>query len=338
MKCLIRNGLYRYVKDLFLYIGLLLSLGWGIWCGQQAARGGIDVGELNALLCIIVSVLSLCIGRKHAEGGFRNMLIKGHGKGSIFLCELALGVTAASAMILAFFGGVAVRGYRTTFYYFPRELCLKGAIGIFLALLFVCAVAIVVCCFVSRRVVTVLLNVALVFALWGVGDSISLDLKREKFRAPITLANLEWGSDIGHTPEEIEAILASAKSQGLELDPRQFASHASFTAEEIAAIKESAKAQGIDLEAGEAIILPDPNYVGGTRRVVYEWLLKVTPMGQLVQYDALIGPYFDPYNHWRLGIDDAERALLDRSPLYALGCTFAVGAAGFFLFRRRDLK
>lgn len=338
MKCLIRNGLYRYVKDLFLYIGLLLSFGWGIWCGQQAARSSIRVGELNVLLCIIVSVLSLCIGRKHAEGGFRNMLIKGHGKGSIFLCELALGVTTAAAMILAFFGGVAVRGHRTVFRYFPRELCVKGTIGIFLALLFVCAVAIVVCCLVSRRVLTVLLNVALVFALWGVGDGIAVDLKREEFRAPITLATLEWGNDIGHTPEEIEAILASAKAQGLLLDPRQFATHASFTAEEIAAIKESAKAQGIDLEAGEAIILPDPNYVGGTRRAVYEWLLKVTPMGQLTQYDALIGPYFDVYNHWRLGIDGAERALLDHSPFYALGCTLAVGAAGFFLFRRRELK
>lgn len=338
MKHLIRSGLHRYVKDIFLYIGLLLSFGWGIYSGYQAGRGGIRAGELNALLCIVVAILSLCIGRKHAEGGFRNMLIKGYGKERIFLCELVLGLTAASAMILVFFCGVAVRGHRTAFRYFPRELCIKGTIGIFLALLFICAIAIVVCCLVSRRVVTVLLNAALVFALWGVGDSISVDLKRQEFRAPITLEALEWGSHIGHTPEEIDAIIASAKAQGLELDPRQFESHASFTPKEIAAIKESAKAQGIDLEAGEAILLPDPNYVGGARRTVYEWILKITPMGQLTQYDTLIGPYFDIYNHWRLEIDEPERALLDHSPFYTLGCTLAVGVAGFFLFRRREFK
>ena len=338
MKHLVRAALYRCIKDIFLYVGLFLCLGWGFYAGHQATRGGIAIGELNVLLCIIVATLSLCIGRKHADGAFRNFVIKGWAKGHVFLCEFLLGLIASSAMIFAFFGGCTVFGYRAVFSYFPHELAWKGALGVFLVLLFVCAVAISLSCLISRRVLAVLLNLTLVFTLWSVGEMIDTDLRQEKLRAPITLTQLEWGSDIGHTPEEIEAILSSAKAQGLELDPEAFRTHESFTQKEIAAIKESAKAQGIDLEAGEAIVIPNPHYVNGVRRTLYEWLMRITPMGQLIRYDALIGPYFDPYNHWRLHIDDSEQALLDLSPFYTLGWILTVGVAGFFAFRRRELK
>lgn len=306
MKRLIRSSLYRYVKDVFFYIGILLCFGWGIYGGYQARRGGIQIGELNVLLCIIVAMLSLCIGRKHMDGGFRNMAVKGYDKGSVFLCEFLLGLFASSAMILAFFGGCALVAHRAVFSYFPHELAWKGALGVFLALLFACAVAILLCCLISRRALAVLLNVALVLLLWSAGEGLCTTLQCKEFYPPIGLVQLEQNSD--------------------------------FTDEEKMRIVESAKARGIDLAAGEKILIPNPGYVRGVKRTAYEWLSDVCPPAQLVRYDALIGPYFDVYNHWRLGLDATEIQFLNFSPLYTLGAITALGMVGFFTFRRRDLK
>lgn len=306
MRRILRAGLYRCGKDVFLYAGILLPFGWGLYCGRQAERGGIHAGDLNVLLCIMVALLSLSIGRKHAEGGFRNMLIKGYGKGRIFLCEFLLGLVAASLMILAFFGGCGLMAHETVFSYFPRALAWRSAVGIFLSLLFVCAVTILLCCLISRRALTVLLNMALVFALWSAGEELYHDLQRKEFYPPIGLLQLEQSSD--------------------------------FTDEEKTLIIESAKARGIDLAAGEKILIPNPDYVHGTRRAVYRWLSDVYPCAQLVRYEKLIGPYFDPRNHWRLGLDDAELRFLTLSPLYTLACIAALGTVGFFAFRRRELK
>ncbi len=65
---------------------------------------------------------------------------------------------------------------------------------------------------------------------------------------------------------------------------------------------------------------PNPRYLEGTKRAVYEFFLDLIPTGQAVQYDIL------------------EFAHPVRMMLCALGITAVSTGAGMLLFQRKDLK
>lgn len=65
---------------------------------------------------------------------------------------------------------------------------------------------------------------------------------------------------------------------------------------------------------------PNPNYLRGTKRAVYEFLYDFLPAGQGFQLAM------------------KEPALKIRFPLYSLFITISATAGGIFLFRKKDLK
>lgn len=79
------------------------------------------------------------------------------------------------------------------------------------------------------------------------------------------------------------------------------------------------------LPSGEVVTenIPNPAYVGGTLRVVYEFLLDATPGGQSIQIIA--GSLAEHSRPWLL-------------PLSSLVIGAAATAAGVLAFRRQDIK
>ncbi len=66
---------------------------------------------------------------------------------------------------------------------------------------------------------------------------------------------------------------------------------------------------------------PNPNYLTGTKRTVYEWMLDILPTGQSLQVAA------------HGGVNNLTRAALS-----SVAITLLVTAAGIVFFRRKDLK
>ena len=82
--------------------------------------------------------------------------------------------------------------------------------------------------------------------------------------------------------------------------------------------------------------IPNPQYVDGTKRTVYELLEKLNPAGQGEVYNAMIDAGLRP---------DASEEALEASirqvrfyPLISVGSVLAVSALGCLLWRRKNIK
>ena len=76
---------------------------------------------------------------------------------------------------------------------------------------------------------------------------------------------------------------------------------------------------GVPMEVEEA---PNPNYLTGTKREVYQFFADFLPTGQSIQLSG-----------WTVGEDGSWKL-----PLYSLGIALASSAAGLWLFKRKDIK
>ena len=84
---------------------------------------------------------------------------------------------------------------------------------------------------------------------------------------------------------------------------------------------ENAFQLSIDGELVQSDPIPNPKYLTGTKREVYQHLLNTIPTGQLLRFGNL--EYTDDMRYL---------------PLYALAVSAICTAAGFFLFRRKDIR
>lgn len=67
--------------------------------------------------------------------------------------------------------------------------------------------------------------------------------------------------------------------------------------------------------------LPNPYYVSGTRRTVYQWISDINPQGQAIQL-----------------ADRADPEHLGRWPFTAAAVTLLASGAGYTVFKRKDIK
>jgi len=84
---------------------------------------------------------------------------------------------------------------------------------------------------------------------------------------------------------------------------------------------ENAFHMNADGELVQSDPIPNPKYLTGTKREVYQHLLNTIPTGQLLRFGNL--EYTDDMRYL---------------PLYALAVSAICTAAGFFLFRRKDIR
>lgn len=90
------------------------------------------------------------------------------------------------------------------------------------------------------------------------------------------------------------------------------------------ALDEPASYPGYEMGADSSVVsseeVPNPNYLSGTKRTVYETILDIIPTGQALQYMSLTAIHL-----WRM-------------PLYSLAILIITTSAGIFVFRKKDIK
>lgn len=161
MARLLRAGARRYLKSAVFYIGLL-----------AAFLGGMYVGTLEnpdpnchlILAAAVVVVMTLQIGREYSDGGFRNKLIAGHKKGTVFWSEGLLSAAVLLVYLIAYCGGFLLTG-ATAYAETPTAVLLlcAAAAGV-CGLCFLC-VGFFFSMLISNKAVAAVVNLLLIVAL-----------------------------------------------------------------------------------------------------------------------------------------------------------------------------
>ena len=92
MNRLLYAGIRRYAKSYLFWIAFALNIILAIVCGMNTRSFYLEDFYLIIQLSILAILFTFYVGRENDEGLFRNKIIVGHSKGSIYLSEIILGV------------------------------------------------------------------------------------------------------------------------------------------------------------------------------------------------------------------------------------------------------
>lgn len=81
----------------------------------------------------------------------------------------------------------------------------------------------------------------------------------------------------------------------------------------------------------------NPRYIGGTPRKILENVELLIPYGSVIEYADIIDPCFAEYNI-TVELSTEQNTQLKLMPLYSIVLFLAVGALGWLLFRKKELK
>lgn len=97
--------------------------------------------------------------------------------------------------------------------------------------------------------------------------------------------------------------------------------------------------------SGEVIYYeePNPNYVGGTKRKIYQAIYDSLPYFQV---DYYLYDIIDEFDQWwgthdtdeEMRLTKSEQRTLNRHTMYSLGLTVVIASTGIIIFRKTDLK
>ena len=164
MNKLLRAGVRRYVRDPLFYVLLFITIFGAVKCGQEARSHYFDDLWVNVMLWAHAILLSFSIGREYSDGIFRNKVISGHPKASVFLSELLLGFGICTTMFLLF--SIIFTCYNSyIFPVVPADVLLRIYIDFLLANLIMIALYVTVSCLIPFRAVVLLVNILLALGI-----------------------------------------------------------------------------------------------------------------------------------------------------------------------------
>ncbi len=118
-----------------------------------------------------------------------------------------------------------------------------------------------------------------------------------------------------------------------------------FTAYEIVEItrqEEFHYAMEFDPETGKVglsdELSPNPDYIGGPLRMVFEIADDTLPLGQFIQYADMLYPMFRLENGEVATVSNEDMTTLYTRPLYSLGLIIVLLGSGYIIFRKKDFK
>lgn len=306
MSKLLYAGIIRYTKSAFFWVAMVMS----VIVGVSSRRISINACIIFELL-LLAALFSLSVGREYSDGGFRNKLIAGHTKGTVFFSEILLSVSVCMILyIAAAIPAVIIKHEYFTQIYPMRYEDMSGIWYLFKAflgvgLVHVCVV--VICIFISmlisQKATASVINIFLIIALYFVASEVNMAL--------------------------INSQYVYIPTDTYEAQPF----------EEGGAYEEP--------ENGEDgyIRHDNPNYISGAKRVIYEIVCNVLPEGQAIRYyyicpDIAYNSYYDEVSNRSMSVGESEEIMsaIDHMPLYSLGVIIVFTVAGYALFRKKDLK
>ncbi|MCI9263386.1 MAG: ABC transporter permease [Oscillospiraceae bacterium] len=278
MNELMRAGLFRMKRDrvFWLCLGAMLIIAGGQMsmgvrqCRAMAAEGytvtleGSFFPLIQAVMVCVAVFTGLYLGTDHSEGGLRNRLMVGHGRGRIYLAGLGTAMTGTICFMAAWFlgGGLPALFYRDLWQMGAGQTGLYILVALFSALALTSVLTMVGMLAEKKStaaVVSILLALGLVLAsTWLYSRLLEPEMESGLI---ITAGGMEWG------------------------DPT-----------------------------------PNPRYVSGALRQVFQGLLNLLPTGQAVLLADMT----------------VDRPLWNLLASAAVILTATLG--GMAAFRRKDLK
>ena len=172
MMKLFRSGFRRYTKNIVFWICLCVSVIVGLLIGINIKDSGyIDDTYIIAEFFIFPILVSLLLGREYSDGAFRNKIVTGHSKGKVFLSECVLSVIACLALYLSicFISIVMNVG---VFLSLPIGIAIKFFLGFTLLHISIVVILTVICMFIPRPAIMVVVSLLLVFGILAGANSL----------------------------------------------------------------------------------------------------------------------------------------------------------------------
>lgn len=193
MRKLLLSGIRRYTHSVIFWIDIIITIGLAAACGYGARTYYINLYLILAELVTDAVLISWFVGRENEEGSFRNKVIAGHSKGSIFLSEMILGVAASFILNILFMAVfICFNGYLLG--YAPTGICIRMLLGLFAASICISAIFVTLSCMISYRAVSITVNLILIAISLLVASSIQKVLSEPEY-IPYNINEMWAGSE-----------------------------------------------------------------------------------------------------------------------------------------------
>lgn len=199
---LLREGIRRYSKSVVFWAAVIATVIISVLGALRIRRDGIfdDIWFVAEWAAVAV-LIPILIGTQFGEGIFRNKVISGHSKTSIYFSEVVLGI-GATIVLLLISASVYFLIASNALGAFSAEVLIKLLIGIVLMHISVSVLCILISTLVSHRAVSPIICILLVFGLMMVAYKLDDTLNQPQYFYEMSF-NFETGEWI-ETEEKVE--------------------------------------------------------------------------------------------------------------------------------------
>ena len=197
MTKLIRACIRRYTHNTIFWIAAVLTIGLGISIAHSTRMTYYDDALVIAQMLIHAVMISWVVGKEFKEGIFRNKVIVGHSKGSIYLSELICGV--GIAFVLYFLCAVIFVAFN--FYevpLLPASLIIKIFVDYVLLNMCLAAIFVTISCLFSQQAIIAIVNIALVLVMTTASQRLYAQLSQPQYLERYETINSEWIDENGN--------------------------------------------------------------------------------------------------------------------------------------------
>ena len=197
MTKLLRACIRRYTHNTIFWIAALLTIGLGISIAHSTRMTYYDDALVIAQMLIHAVMISWVVGKEFKEGIFRNKVIVGHSKGSIYLSELICGV--GIAFVLYFLCAVIFVAFN--FYevpLLPASLIVKIFVDYVLLNMCLAAIFVTISCLFSQQAIIAIVNIALVLVMTTASQRLYAQLSQPQYLERYETINSEWIDENGN--------------------------------------------------------------------------------------------------------------------------------------------
>lgn len=181
MSKLLRAGFRRYMRSFLFWISSVIAIGVGIYSGYLICNNFYMEDITFMILPIVETILiSLMIGREYSDGIFRNKIVAGYRKGTIFLSETILALGNCLWFFLLKTVAFSITNSDLMKKMQTSELLLI-LLGFLLITITFTAITVFISCTVSNRAFSVVINIVLVLCIIFSSDYIDGKLQMPKY-------------------------------------------------------------------------------------------------------------------------------------------------------------
>ncbi len=197
MTRLLRACLRRYTHNTIFWIATIVTLCIAFVVSFSARKIFYDDAMVITQMVIHAVMISWVVGKEFKEGIFRNKVIVGHSKGSIFLAELISGVGIAFVLYLLY----AIIFVVVNFYEVPLlPFSLIVTIFIDYVLLNMClaAIFVTISCLFSNQALIAIVNIVFVLLMVVGSQRFYGELSQPQYLERYETINSEWIDENGN--------------------------------------------------------------------------------------------------------------------------------------------